>query len=169
MTRGVDTTFLVQLEIGELAGHERAREYLSRQVLDAGHTLALAPQVLAEFIQIVTHPQRFRRPLSMETALGKADHWWRAAEVRRVFPGSAAFTLCILWMCRCGLGRRRILNTLLGATYAASGVSQIVSTNARGRRAFQELEVVDRPRWRPAEANRSPSRSPAPDAAGGSL
>ena len=143
MTSGVDTTFLVELEIREAAGHQRAREYLSREVLDAGGTLALAPQVLAEFVHVVTDPRRFQVPLSMESALSKADAWWRAAEVGQVLPGPAAVTLFMHWMHRYGLGRKRILDTLLAATYAASGVRRILATNARDYRIFDELEVVN--------------------------
>lgn len=46
---GVDTTFLVQLEIIELPLHAAAHELLKREVLDVGEELALAPQILSEF------------------------------------------------------------------------------------------------------------------------
>ncbi len=143
MTRGIDTTFMVQLAIKESAGHEQARTYLSQHVLDAGHTLALAPQVLAEFVHVVTDPRRFRRPLPVDTALGLADHWWRAAEVRQVFPDAAAVTLFVHWMDRYGLGRKRILDTLLAATYAAAGIRQVISTNARDYGVFEEIEALN--------------------------
>ena len=50
---GVDTTFLVQLELVELPAHEAAHAFLQRQILQPQIPLALAPQVLAEFIHIV--------------------------------------------------------------------------------------------------------------------
>lgn len=57
---GADTTFLVELEVQEHPSHISARALLQREVLDARMPLALAPQVLAEFIHIVTDPRRFR-------------------------------------------------------------------------------------------------------------
>jgi predicted nucleic acid-binding protein len=143
MIPGADTTFLVLLEIREAAGHAQAREFLVRTILQARQSIALAPQVLAEFIHIVTDPRRFQRPLSMEEALRKADLWWNAEEVRQVVPDSGAVTLFTHWMVRYRLGRKRILDTLLAATYTAAGVRRIISTNIRDYRVFEDVEVVD--------------------------
>lgn len=66
---GVDTTFLVQLEITELPLHGSAHNLLKREVLDPGVEIALAPQILAEFLHIVTDAKRFSKPMSMPHAL----------------------------------------------------------------------------------------------------
>ena len=63
---GADTTFLVQLELVELPAHEAARVLLQRDILQPQVSLALAPQVLAEFIHVVTDPRRFQ-PQRLET------------------------------------------------------------------------------------------------------
>jgi predicted nucleic acid-binding protein len=83
---GVDTTFLVQLEVQEAPAHHAAHDLLRREVLEPQVPLALAPQVLAEFIHVVTDPRRFKQPLPIEDALAKARFWWEAAEVRHVLP-----------------------------------------------------------------------------------
>jgi predicted nucleic acid-binding protein len=82
---GADTTFLVQLELVELPAHQAAHELLETAILKPQIPLALAPQVLAEFIHVVTDPRRFQTPLTSEEALAKARFWWHAAEVRQVF------------------------------------------------------------------------------------
>lgn len=61
---GVDTTFLIQLELIELPAHLAAHELLQREILQPQVPLALAPQVLAEFIHVVTDPRRFQKPLT---------------------------------------------------------------------------------------------------------
>jgi hypothetical protein len=48
--------------------------------------------MLAEFIHIITDPKRMPQPLSMADAIGRAEHWWQAAEVVRVFPDGQAVT-----------------------------------------------------------------------------
>ncbi len=53
MIYGIDTGFRLALEIIEYAEHATARALLSR-VFGVGDRLALAPQVLAEFIRVVT-------------------------------------------------------------------------------------------------------------------
>ena len=69
---GVDTTFLVQLEIAELPAHQAAHRVLQREILAPQIPLALAPQVLAEFVHVVTDPRRSQKPLSADEALAKA-------------------------------------------------------------------------------------------------
>jgi predicted nucleic acid-binding protein len=143
MILGADTSFLVTLEIREAAHHLQVRDFLTRTILQANNSLALAPQVMAEFIHVVTDPHRFQKPLSMEEALRKVELWWNAEEVHPVFPDIGTLTLFTHWMYRYRPGRKRILGTLLAATYVTAGVRCIVSSDARDYRIFEGLEVVD--------------------------
>jgi predicted nucleic acid-binding protein len=58
MMHGLDTGFLVAAEVMEHADHAAARAAIARLV-SAGDVIAIAPQVLAEFIHIVMDPRRF--------------------------------------------------------------------------------------------------------------
>lgn len=135
MTCGVDTTFLVQVEVAEAAGHREASDWLRTTVRKQGR-LALAPQVLAEFVHVVTDPARFSRPLDVAGAIARAQAWWTALEVRQVYPNEAAMRLFHDWMRHHRLGRKRLLDTMLAATYFANGVTEIVTTNARDYAVF---------------------------------
>jgi predicted nucleic acid-binding protein len=126
---GADTTFLVQLELVELPSHRAAHELLRREVVEPGVPLALAPQVLAEFIHVVTDPRRFQKPLTIGEAIAKAKFWWNAAEVQQVFPCQESTRLFLDWMQRHDLGRKRILDTQLAATFWTAGVRHVVTAN----------------------------------------
>ena len=67
MIHGLDTGLLVAAAVTEHAEHTGARDTLAR-LLSAGDLIAIAPQVLAEFIHIVTDPRRFAQPLDMTAA-----------------------------------------------------------------------------------------------------
>jgi predicted nucleic acid-binding protein len=56
MTHGLDTSFLVAIEVRPYEEHARAR---FQRLLKAGDTFSLSPQILAEFIHVVTDPRRF--------------------------------------------------------------------------------------------------------------
>ena len=58
------------VEVREHTAHADARATLVR-VLSAGDFIAIAPQVLAEFIHVVTDPRRFAQPLDMNAARQK--------------------------------------------------------------------------------------------------
>jgi predicted nucleic acid-binding protein len=141
MDRGLDTTFLVQAEVVGHPGHAEARVTLDR-FLTAGDRLVLAPQVLAELVHVVTDSRRFSSPLGVASAAARAEVWWSAEEVRQVSPDDSAVRLFLSWMTRYRLGRKRVLDTLLAATYHAAGVGSIVSTNARDFAVFGCFELV---------------------------
>lgn len=141
MRRGIDTTFLVQTEVAQHPGHTRARAKLD-ELLDAGDRLVLAPQVVAEFLHVVTDLRRFSRPLSMDQALERAEFWWDAKEVTHAFPTTESLRLMTEWLRQHRLGRKRILDTQLAATLFCQGVTSIVSSNARDYSVFGCFEVV---------------------------
>lgn len=67
---GADTTFLVELDLLEHPNHVRARAVLRREIFDAGQSLVIAPQVLAEFVHIVTDPRPVHEPAVDERGAG---------------------------------------------------------------------------------------------------
>ena len=140
---GLDTTFLVHLEVQEAEAHAAAMEVLRRDILGRDREAALAPQVLAEFVHVVTDPRRFERPLSMAQALAKANFWWNAGEVERVFPDEQVVRRFLAWMQEHGLGRKRLLDTLLAATYYESGITRVVTSNARDYRVFGVFDPIE--------------------------
>ena len=141
MIHGIDTDFLVAVEIREHPFH-RPADALLQSLLAAEHELALAPQTLAEFIHIVTDPRRMPQPLSMAEAIGRADHWWQAEEVVRVFPDGEAVTDFLHWLSRYQLGRKRLLDTLLAASFHRAGVKRLITNNGSDFTVFGHFEIV---------------------------
>jgi predicted nucleic acid-binding protein len=128
MIHGVDTGFLVVIEMREHPDHQSARATLAR-LLVAGDLLAIAPQVLAEFTHVVTDSRRFTQPLAMPTARQLAEQWWTSKDVVRVFPDDAATRQFLAWLQQFALGRKRLLDTLLAATYRQAGIQSLLTTN----------------------------------------
>lgn len=141
MTHGIDTDFLVAVEIRDHPFHHQA-ESLLQSLLADGHDLAVAPQTLAEFIHVVTDGKRMPKPLTMADAVARAEHWWQAQEVRRVFPDGQSAEDFLCWISNHRLGRKRLLDTLLAATYRNAGIKRVVSNNDRDFRVFGCFEIV---------------------------
>jgi predicted nucleic acid-binding protein len=140
---GLDTTFLVQVEVQEMDGHGAAQRVLRRDILGRQREAALAPQVLSEFIHVVTDPRRFERPLSMAQALARTSFWWNATEVERIVPDDQVVGQFLAWMQEHGLGRKRLLDTLLAATYYRSGITRIATSSARDYRVFGVFDLIE--------------------------
>ena len=141
MTHGIDTDFLVAAEIRDHPFHLEA-DALLQSLLRDGHDLALVPQTLAEFIHIVTDGKRMPKPLTMSEAISRAEHWWQAAEVVRVFPDGQAVADFFVWLTRHQLGRKRLLDTILGATFQSAGVKRIITNNEQDFRVLGVFEIV---------------------------
>jgi hypothetical protein len=82
------------------------------------------------------------QPLNMPEAINRAEHWWQAAEVIRVFPGGQAVSDFFLWLTRHQLGRKRLLDTMLAATFQSAGVKRVVTNNGPDFRALGVFEIV---------------------------
>ncbi len=125
---GLDASFLVAHEVSRHALHRRVRSCCDK-LLMRGDRLALAPQVLAEFIHVVTDERRFAVPLSVEAAVERASTWWHAEEVLPIYPGPETTRAFLTWMIQFRLGRKRLLDTLLAATWREAGVTRILTLN----------------------------------------
>ena len=141
MTVAIDTDFMVAVEIRDHIFHKPADAVLSR-LLEEGHKLAVAPQMLAEFVHVVTDSKRLKDPLSMEEALARAEYWWQAREVVRIYPEGDAVSTWIEWLREHRLGRKRLLDTMLAASACSQEISTIVTNNEKDFKVFGSFEIL---------------------------
>lgn len=141
MTHGIDTDFLVAVEILEHPFHAEADALLA-DLLAKKYELALVPQTLAEFIHIVTDAKRMPKPLTMTEAIGRADRWWQATEVTRIFPDGQTVTDFLSWLGRYRLGRKRLLDTMLAASFQSAGIKWLITNNDQDFKIFGAFEIV---------------------------
>jgi predicted nucleic acid-binding protein len=138
--KGLDTTFLIQAEVSKAPGHQNSRAILKETEL-RGDSLAITPQVLSEFIHIITDPNRFPDAVAMEQAITRAENWWNADIVTQVFPNNQNTLLTLEWLKKYRLGRKRILDTQLAAIYYSAGVKTILTTNSRDFKIFDVFKI----------------------------
>jgi len=136
VTHGMDTSFLVALEVRSHEKHAKTRA-LFQKLLKARDTFALTPQILAEFIHVVTDARRFESPLTLEQAVERAQTWWNAAEIVHVFPTAESTLVFLGWLEEYRLGRKRLLDTQLASTLLSSGATSILTLNSTDFAAFE--------------------------------
>jgi predicted nucleic acid-binding protein len=139
VTHGIDTSFLVALDVTSHAEHEEARVRFNK-LLKAGDTFCLAPQILAEFIHVVTDSRRFESPLSQAMAIERAGIWWNGTEIVHVFPTPESTILFLSWLEQHKLGRKRLLDTLYASTLFAGGVTSLLTLNGTDFSVFAVFE-----------------------------
>lgn len=126
---GLDTTVLIAHEIAEAPLHRQVRDQISLLCRERGTRFGLAPQVLQEFLHVATDPRRFAVPLPMDEALQRARFWWEASEVVHCHINDKAWEYATSWMEKFSLGRKRILDTTLAATYHERGIKALATAN----------------------------------------
>lgn len=140
---GLDTSFLVGLSIREHPAHSACWRLFETDIRGREGSAALSSQVVAEFVHVVTDPRRFTQPLSMDQALDITGQWWHAVECVPVASSDRAVAVFMDWMGQYRLGRKRVLDTLLAASYHCAGVVRIASTNWRDFAVFGVFEPVE--------------------------
>lgn len=132
---GLDTNVLVAHAIPDHPTHGKVRERIDR-FLSEGRDLALTSGILSEFIHVVTDPRRFENPLTMAEALEWAGFWSDAEEVALVATDMTPHRQWLRWLEEHRLGRKRLLDTLIAATWHAAGVREIFTLNPRDFEVF---------------------------------
>jgi predicted nucleic acid-binding protein len=136
---GLDTTVLLAFEVREASGHAQVRGEVEARSRRGAEPFGLAPQVLQEFLHVVTDERRFKKPLTMVDALERATAWRESVDVQLVYPGEDALHQFTKWMALHRLGRKRILDTYLAATYFQQGIRRLATANPADFHIFGEF------------------------------
>ena len=142
MILAVDTDVLVHWAMEGAPRHRAVRRLFRQEVERRGGTLGLTPQVVQEFLHVVTDPRRFDNPLSMEQACELVEALWDAQEVETILPAAGVVPRTIDLLIRLKLGRKRILDTALAATLEIAGVRRLATLNRGDFEVFPFLELV---------------------------
>jgi predicted nucleic acid-binding protein len=139
---GLDSDFLIAFELSAHPRHRDARDIL-RRVVASGEQLAISAQVLAEFVHVVTDQRRFSAPMSVDDAIARASDWIDDRESVVVVSDGEAIRRFADWMAKHHLGRRRVLDTMLAATYHLAGIKHLLTFNESDFRVFGSFQFVN--------------------------
>ena len=139
---GIDTTFLIDLEIKESPRHERAVEIFNKWREEKNSFLFFFCNVFNEFLHVITDAKRFVNPVPMETAIERCWYWIDHQRVKVVYSSDDSLKRLLLWMSMHELGRKRINDTTMAAVYAQEGVSKIITANPADFEILKTFEVI---------------------------
>jgi predicted nucleic acid-binding protein len=138
---GLDTTVLVQLAVADDATPTELSRLLAEEVA-SNRLLILTPQVICEFLHIVTEARRFANPMDMVTAVNWIQEWLDHPRVQLANPPAAAMAKTLEWIRTFNLGRKRILDTHLAATFQSLGCSRIITSNPDDFAVFGMFHLI---------------------------
>jgi len=76
---------------------------------------------------VATDPRRFQNSLSFAEALQRSRTWWKPLRLLNAAQEIGMDQACS-WMEEFRLGRKRLLDTYLAATYHEKGIRRLVSS-----------------------------------------
>ncbi|KAB2642362.1 MAG: type II toxin-antitoxin system VapC family toxin [Verrucomicrobia bacterium] len=141
---GLDTSFLVAWAIPEHRDHLTCRR-LAADAVHCGRAFGLTVGILAEFIHVVTDPRRFATPLTMADATAIASFWAQATEVALLPQSASVATIWLDWQHRHRLGRKRLLDTLIAATWHGAHITEVFTLNPADFEIFGVFTFVPVP------------------------
>jgi predicted nucleic acid-binding protein len=140
---GLDTNVLVYSHLASLPEHGVVREFLAGHLARKDVTVFVTPSVLHEFVHVVTDPRRFEPAVPMAEALGLARLYLSRANVECLPMDAEVLGEAFRLVARHQLGRKRLADTLLAATYLKWGIRRLVTCNHADFEIFPGLELVD--------------------------
>lgn len=140
---GVDTTWLIDLEITDSPRHEGALQLFEKWRSQKNSMLAIYYQSFLEFQHVVTDSKRFNSPLTMEQALERCWFWIDQERIKIIYPGETSLKRSQLWMSMYKLGRKHIQDTHMAAAFLESCVTQIFTANPADFEIFEAFDLVN--------------------------
>jgi len=78
----------------------------------------------------------------MPQALERGRVWWDASDVDRVWPDESAVAWFLSAMTEHKLGRKRVLDTLLAATFRSANIASVLTLNPADFAVFGEFTCL---------------------------
>lgn len=139
---GIDTTFLIDLELSESPRHAGAVALFEKWRAEKHTELSIYNQSFLEFQHVITDSRRFNSPLIMEQAVERSWFWIDQERIKVVFPTETSLQRALLWTNMYKLGRKRIQDTHMAAAFAESGVSELWTANPSDFDIFEMFQTV---------------------------
>ena len=78
----------------------------------------------------------------MVEAIHRAEMWWDAEEVLRLYPDEHSVTNFFAFLKLHRLGRKHLLDSLLAASFHSAQVRRIVTNNGGDARLLGDFEII---------------------------
>lgn len=139
---GLDTNVLITAHLPSVPGHVLVRAFLLDVLADSSHAFFITPNILHEFVHVITDTKRFDPPVPMFEALALARHYLGRSNIHCVAPDDTVLLHAFELLERYRLGRKRIADTLFAATLMHHDVTELVTLNAKDYQVFGNLRVI---------------------------
>ncbi len=140
---GIDTTFLIDLEIADSPRHQAALKLFNKWLGEKHSVLAIYNQTFLEFQHVITDSKRFNSPLIMEEAIERSWFWIDQERIKIIYPTESSLKRALLWCNMYKLGRKRIQDTNMAAAFAETGVSELWTANPADFEILESFDLVD--------------------------
>lgn len=140
---GIDTTFLIDLEIIDSPRHKGALKLFKKWQKEKHSVLAIFNQSFLEFQHVITDSRRFFSPLSMEQAVERTWFWLDQERTKIIYPSENSLKRALLWTNMFKLGRKRIQDTHIAAAFAEADVTELWTANPSDFEIFESFDLID--------------------------
>ena len=135
----IDTNILVFATILQAPFHQQARSRL-HSLRQTNTTLWISPQVIREYLAVITRPQTFSQPLSAADAARDARGLMRRFRLAEVDAGVTLSLLQLLNTIQ--IGGKQVHDANIVATMQTHGIGQLLTHNVSDFARYSHLITV---------------------------
>lgn len=136
----LDTNLLVYASVPELSKHTAAQHRLA-QIQASGRAIYICPQIIREFLAVMTRQQYFKTPVAREVVLAAASAYQDYYPMVPETPGSIGRLFGLLR--NSALTGRKVYDANLVATALENGVGAILTANDKDFAVFAGLIRIE--------------------------
>jgi predicted nucleic acid-binding protein len=138
----VDTNVLVYSTVAGNSWHQQARAWLA-ELHQSGVTLCVTPQILREYLVVLTRGAIFETEFSIEEVLGLLDALLQTLDV--LDETTAVASALRMLLKRYPIRGKRIHDANLVAAMVVHGITRLATYNLDDFRVFQEITLEPLP------------------------
>lgn len=138
----LDTNILVHAWNEASPNYERAIR-LRDTAANAQIQACVCPQVLFEFLAVITDPRRIKRPISPRQAAEEVRAYEESQEIGKIYPTMTTVRTVLRLIEKYRIARQAVFDAVIVATMLDNDVRTICTENERDFAEYEEISVFN--------------------------
>lgn len=137
----LDSNVLVYAADKSSPYHKPSKE-LRERGLTGEILLCVCPQVLTEFLAVVTDSRRVKNPISPSEAIKEVEKYLTAPNILKIYQNEVSFRELVELIGKYKIGKQEVFDLQLVSTMLTSKISKIYTFNTSDFSKFKEIKIL---------------------------
>jgi len=137
----VDTNVMVYAADTNSPFHVACRQLIKQGIKDEV-SLCVSPQVLFEFLAVITSPKRVVKPLKLDKAINEINKYLGYKNIKKIYPKNDVIKKTLELCKKYNIKGQEIFDVQIIATMLSNNVTTIYTYDKNHFERFKEIEIL---------------------------